>query len=66
MATKGSRQVSITNLNDKWQMTILNTAGELLPATMIYGEMTEKCHPPQTSHRAGSLHTRRTAGVTWK
>lgn len=48
MATKGSKQVSITNLDDKREMTILvtiNAAGQLLPTTMIYGGKTHKCLP---------------------
>ena len=48
MDAKGSKQVKITGLNDKRQITALLTiskSGELLPPQIIYKGTTEQCHP---------------------
>ena len=51
MAQEGSKQVEVTGLNDKREMTALlavSLASELLPPQLIYAGTTNKCHPTVT------------------
>ena len=48
MAEKGAKQVSLVGIEDKREITAVlavNMAGEMLPAQVIYGGSTERCHP---------------------
>ena len=47
-ADKGSKQIPVTGLDDKRQITGLlacSLSGELLPPQMIYQGTTDRCHP---------------------
>jgi hypothetical protein len=48
MAPKGSKQIEITGIEDKRQITALlgcTMAGQLLPPQLIYAGRTPRCHP---------------------
>ena len=45
---KGVHSVPIANVDDKHQITAtfcVNTVGDFLPVQLIYGGVTDKCHP---------------------
>lgn len=51
MAEKGSKQVAVTGLDDKREMTVLLAlclGGVLLPPQLIYAGKTERCHTAVT------------------
>ena len=51
MAPEGSKQVEVTGLNDKREMTVVlavSLAGELLPPQLIYAGTTNRCHTTVT------------------
>ncbi|VDI04793.1 Hypothetical predicted protein [Mytilus galloprovincialis] len=59
MEEEGSKQVEITGLEDKHQITALLTctmAGNLLPPQLLYQGKTDQCHPPVKFPKGWDIH----------
>ena len=51
LAEKGSKDVSVTGLKDRRQITAVPACtplGELLHAQLLYQGTTQRCHPPKS------------------